>query len=205
MTLNFIKANMDSLNANYWNTRYHEKRMGWDIGYPSTPLKTYIDQIENKQITILIPGGGNSYEAEYLFQLGFKNVYVVDVAEKTKQNFLERIPTFPKTQFLVSDFFEVTMTFDLILEQTFFCALHPSLRQDYTKKMHQLLKPSGKLIGVLFDFPLVDGPPFGGSKEEYEGYFKPYFRITILERCYNSIPPRQGKELFFILQHKPKV
>lgn len=191
-------------NAHYWNTRYQENRLGWDIGYPSTPLKTYIDQLVETEIRILIPGGGNSYEAEYLFEKGFTNVFVVDVAETTKENFLNRVPAFPKEQFLVQDFFDLNATFDLVLEQTFFCALHPSYRKSYAKKMNQLLNPKGKLVGLLFDFPLNDGPPFGGSKEEYEGYFKPYFQIEVLEHCYNSIPPRQGKELFFRLKPKSK-
>lgn len=192
----------DNLDAHYWNTRYKENRLGWDIGCPSTPLKTYIDQIDNQEIGILIPGGGNSYEAEYLFNQGFKNTYVVDVAATAKDNFFKRFPEFPNHQFLVKDFFKLTEKFDLILEQTFFCALHPSLRRAYAEKMHELLKPHGKLAGVLFDFPLDGGPPFGGSKEEYLQYFEPYFVIEVMERCYNSILPRQGNELFFRLSKK---
>ncbi|MFS4468005.1 hypothetical protein [Maribacter sp. 2210JD10-5] len=46
---------------NYWTKRYHEEETGWDIGYPSTPLKAYIDQLEDKMISILIPGAGNAY------------------------------------------------------------------------------------------------------------------------------------------------
>ncbi|MGD1946397.1 MAG: SAM-dependent methyltransferase [Croceivirga sp.] len=194
----------DTLSAEYWNTRYQENQLGWDIGYPSTPLKTYIDQLKDKEIKILIPGGGNSYEAEYLFKMGFKNVFVVDVAETAKVNFLERVPIFPQEQFLISDFFDLHGSFDLILEQTFFCALHPSLRNEYARKMNDLLHPKGRLAGVLFNFPLNDGPPFGGSKEEYQRCFEPYFTIVVMEDCYNSIPPRQGKELFFKLCPKPK-
>ena len=192
----------DGLDAHYWDSRYKENRLGWDIGYPSTPLKEYIDQLEDKSIKILIPGGGNSYEAEYLFQKGFENVFVVDVSHSAKENFLERFPDFPEHQFVVNDFFNLEDRFELILEQTFFCALHPSRRRNYSKKMYELLKPKGKLAGVLFDFPLAEGPPFGGSKEEYSGYFEPHFYIKKLERCFNSIPPRQGKELFFKLQPK---
>lgn len=191
----------NTLNAHYWNTRYQENRLGWDIGYPSTPLKTYIDQLDDKSLRILIPGGGNAYEAEYLFKNGFKNTSVVDLAETTKPNFLKRFPEFPEDQFLVQDFFDLEATFDLILEQTFFCALHPSLRKNYAKKMHELLSANGKLVGLLFDFPLDGGPPFGGSVEEYRSYFEPYFTIEVLEPCYNSIKPRQGKELFFKVKH----
>lgn len=182
----------------YWNTRYKEGTTGWDIGHISSPLKAYINQLEDKSLKILIPGGGNSYEAEYLFKKGFKNVTIVDISETALRNVQKRVPNFPKSQLILQDFFEFEGSFDLIIEQTFFCALDPILRKEYAKKMHSLLKPKGKLMGVLFDFPLTsDGPPFGGSKEEYLTYFNPYFTIEILERCYNSIPPRDGRELFF--------
>lgn len=192
----------NSLDANYWNTRYRENRMGWDIGYPSTPLKVYIDQLPDKSIEILIPGGGNAYEAEYLFDQGFENVVVVDLAETAKDGFLKRAAGFPESQFLVQDFFELKGCFDLILEQTFFCALNPELRQAYAKNMYELLKPNGKLVGVLFDFPLKGGPPFGGSKEEYLTYFEPFFNIEVMEPCYNSILPRKNSELFIVLSKK---
>ena len=109
-----------TLDAEYWDSRYRGDQLGWDIGYPSTPLQTYIDQLTDKEIRILIPGGGNSYEAEYLFNQGFKNVFVVDVAETTKGNFLKRVPKFPEGQFLVQDFFTLESTFDLIFEQSQF-------------------------------------------------------------------------------------
>lgn len=32
------------------------------------PLKVYFDQLTNKDLKILIPGGGNSHEAEYLLK-----------------------------------------------------------------------------------------------------------------------------------------
>ena len=65
------------LNTNYWSKRYQNNETAWDIGAPSTPLKEYIDQLENKNIKILIPGCGNAYEAQYLFENGFKNVFVI--------------------------------------------------------------------------------------------------------------------------------
>ena len=36
-----------SLDSNSWNQRYISKNTGWDIGFVSTPIKDYIDQINN--------------------------------------------------------------------------------------------------------------------------------------------------------------
>ncbi len=191
---------MIKLDENFWTERYELNESGWDIGKISMPLKSYIDQLSNKNIKILIPGGGNSYEAEYLFKKGFNNVFVVDLSKIPLENIKKRCANFPAAQLLHQNFFELDMTFDLIIEQTFFCALNPSLREKYAKKMHKLLNKNGKLVGLLFDDELnKDHPPFGGCKKEYETYFNPYFEIKLMERAHNSIEKRAGRELFINL------
>lgn len=180
-----------------WNDKYIANNTGWDIGNISTPLKEYIDQLADKNIKILIPGCGNSYEAEYLHKKGFKNVYVIDIAKKALENFKKRVPDFKDEHLIHGDFFKLKEQFDLIIEQTFYCAINPEMRDAYVKKMYELLNVNGKLVGLLFQFPLTEkGPPFGGSKSEYLKRFSKYFKIEILENCYNSITPREGKEVF---------
>lgn len=194
---------MPDLNNQYWNNRYVTDDFSWDIGDISLPLKTYIEQLKNKEASILIPGAGNAYEVEFLFRKGFKNITVLDFAETPLQNIKKRFPDFPDKQLLQQDFFEHQGQYDLIIEQTFFCAINPSLRMQYVKRMHQLLKPNGKLIGLLFnDVMNSDKPPFGGNKKEYETLFSSTFNIKVLETCYNSIKPRQGRELFMIIENK---
>lgn len=181
----------------YWTKRYKEDNTGWDIGYVSTPLKEYFDQLEDKSLKILIPGCGNAYEAKYLFENGFKNVFLLDISDEPLKKFKIENPGFPSAQLIHADFFDHFDKYDLIVEQTFFCALNPDLREDYCLQMLKLMKPERKLIGVLFDIPLFeDHPPFGGNKKEYQKLFEKYFKIEILEECYNSIPPRMGNEVF---------
>ncbi|MFS4491459.1 methyltransferase domain-containing protein [Maribacter sp. 2308TA10-17] len=189
----------------YWTKRYQEERTGWDIGYPSTPLQEYIDQLEDKSISILIPGAGNAYEAEYLWKQGFQNVHVMDISEFPLKQFQERNPEFPEEQLLLEDFFLHETQYDLIFEQTFFCSFVPTdeNRNRYATQMAKLLKPKGKLVGVWFDIPLtgdIEKRPFGGDKELYLSYLEPTFKTITFERCRNSIPPRVGNELFGIFQ-----
>jgi thiopurine S-methyltransferase len=70
------------------------------------------------------------------------------------------------------------------------------LRSKYGEKVATLLKPGGKLIGLLFNRTFDSGPPFGGNQEEYENYFSAHFSVTGFEACHNSIAPRSGSELF---------
>ncbi len=193
--------NLD-LNPKYWNDRYLSNELGWDVGHVSPPLKNYVDQLTDKSMKILIPGAGNSYEAEYLFNNGFKNVFLCDYAEKPLKNFSERVPNFPKEQLLQVNFFDLKgHSFDLILEQTFFCALNPNLRSNYFQKMKELLSPNGQLVGVLFNDPMnTDKPPYGGNQLQYYSYFKNMFKIKTFEKCYQSVPERAGRELFINLQ-----
>ncbi|MHB1146902.1 MAG: class I SAM-dependent methyltransferase [Lutibacter sp.] len=187
----------------YWESKYSTEATGWDIGYASAPLVDYFKQLTNKKLKILIPGGGNCYEAEYLFEQGFKNIFVIDIAEQPLKNLKTRFPDFPDNHLIHDDFFNHQGKYDLIVEQTFFCALDPVLRKKYVEKMADLLKVNGKLTGLLFDFELTDdGPPFGGAADEYSQLFSEKFTLKKLERCYNSIQPRAGRELFFIFEKK---
>lgn len=193
---------MDKLSREYWESRYADKQTGWDAGSITTPIKTYVDQLEDKSIKILIPGAGNAHEAIYMHEHGFSNVYVCDWAAQPLHQLKEKAPNFPEDHLIYEDFFKLAIyDFDLIIEQTFFCALPPILRADYVAKMHQLLKQDAKLVGLLFKFPLSEnGPPFGGSQEEYQDRFSKHFDQIHIEDCYNSIKPRKGAELFIQIQ-----
>ena len=191
----------------YWSARYDEARTGWDIGYPSTPLKTYIDQLADKNIRILIPGAGNAYEAAYLFEQGFFNTVILDISPIPLEAFGHRFPKFPKQQLVNDNFFSYQGQFDLIIEQTFFCSMPPlpTNRKAYATQMSKLLKPGGKLVGLWFDIPLTGDlvkRPFGGTKEEYLTYLEPYFSVKTFAPAHNSIPPRAGNELFGIFIKK---
>lgn len=193
---------MEKLNKEYWENRYKKEETGWAIGSISTPIKTYIDQLTDKSLKILIPGAGNGYEFDYLIQKGFNNVTVIDIAKQPILELIERNPS-KKSNIMECDFFKLNEKYDLILEQTFFCALDPKLRKKYVEQMHHLLYPKGKLVGLLFDFPLTnEGPPFGGCTEEYYSLFERTFKIKTLTTSYNSIKPRENRELFFIFEAK---
>jgi len=189
------------LTESFWDNRYKLHDTGWDLGEISPPLKAYFDGLTNKDLKILIPGGGNSHEAEYLHNNGFKHVYVIDLSKTALENLKLRVPSFPENHLIHGDFFDIDMVFDIIMEQTFFCAINPNLRHAYAEKAFNLLNKTGQIIGLLFDAPLNETrPPFGGSKAEYLHYFKPYFDVSLMEVCYNSHQTRAGRELFIRLK-----
>jgi methyl halide transferase len=185
------------LSKDYWNKRYEAEQTGWDLKAVSPPLKAYIDQLTDKDLRILIPGCGSGYEAEYLANQGFQHITVVDIAPLAVEKMKNHFADYQNINIFCEDFFTHTGEYDLILEQTFFCAIDPVLRPKYVQKMSELLAENGKLVGLLFGVDFPNNPPFGGSREEYLGLFSDRFAVNVLETCYNSVKPRQGSELFF--------
>jgi SAM-dependent methyltransferase len=189
----------------FWDNRYLNNETGWDMKQVSPPLKGYIDSIKNTDLKILIPGCGNAYEAEYLLKKGFKNVTLIDfskiVTDRLKEKYKDR-----QISIVNENFFDHRGVYDLILEQTFFCALEPSLRARYVEKCYGLLKDDGKIAGVLFNKKFASTePPFIATDKEYKQLFQPFFTFLKFENCYNSIAPRMGYELFFEFEKKALI
>lgn len=184
------------LDKDYWSQRYQNKSDAWDIGYEAPAIKKILNEIQDKNISILIPGCGNAYEAAYAYNIGFHNTYVIDWAAEPLENFKKNYPQFPKEQIIQSDFFAFEGQFDLIIEQTFFCAIQTTLREKYVEKVASLLKDNGQLRGLLFNCHFEkEGPPFGGSTQEYKKLFEKHFDILSMDTCVDSIVPRQGNEV----------
>ena len=188
------------LDQAYWDAQYRAKATGWDLGTVSPPIQELIDTIEDKNSAILIPGGGNSYEAEYLLQQGFTNITVIDIAPTLIEVLQQKFVNQPHVKIILGDFFEHQGQYDWIIEQTFFCALPPTMRPKYVWKMHQLLAPKGKIAGLLFNREFEEGPPFGGNKVEYINLFSGAFTILKMDVCTNSVVPRANSELFIELE-----
>ena len=187
----------------FWNNQYNANTTGWDLGQVSPPIKDYIDQLRDKNLRILIPGCGNSYEAEYLLQNGFTNITLIDIAPTLVKQLQQKFINNPNIKIILGDFFYHDGEYDLILEQTFFCAINPLLRKDYVAKMKALLATNGKLAGVLFNKEFEQqGPPFGGCKSQYISLFENDFYLKTFEPCHNSFAKRQGTELFINLVKK---
>lgn len=200
----------DHFDAAYWQARHTTPgRAQWDAGRVTPPLQAYFDQLDlAPQPRILIPGAGHAHEAEYLHRRGFQHVVVADFAPAPLAELAARVPDFPAANLWQADFFALNLVekFDLLIEQTFFCALAPAQRPAYAQQCARLLRPGGKLVGLLFetDFAGATEPPFGGTRAEYQAYFAPYFDFIHFDTAHNSLPARRGRELFICLQKQPE-
>ena len=195
----------NSLDNSFWNIRYQNNQTGWDLGEISNPIKKWFDNQENKKINILIPGAGKGHEVKYGFENGFENIFYMDFSSRASDLFKEICPRFPKDQILIGDFFSLKkpLFFDVIIEQTFFCAIDPTLRPNYIKKTNEILKENGKIIGLLFNREFdTNGPPFGGTEKEYRGLFNSKFNFKKFENSLLSSLPRKEYEFWIELIKK---
>ena len=108
--------------------------------------------------------------------------------------------------------------FDFIFDYTFFCALHPTMRSSWGKRMAQLLTPgTGRLLTIIFPVlpataDRMDGPPYPVTVDDYRAALEPH-GIVMDERTASdddistdkssspvrihpeTVGPRVGKEL----------
>ena len=104
-------------------------------------------------------------------------------------------------EFIQADFFDLPSSlrgpYDWIFEHTFFCAFDPALRDRYIETAADLLKPSGRLLGIFFNIQPESGPPFGATRQELIDRFTPRFNL-IFDAVPRSLPNREGKELLML-------
>lgn len=191
------------LDQAYWNERWQKQETGWDMGQASPPITEYMAQYPNKAARILIPGCGNAYEAEFLVNNGFTNITLIDIAPEAVERLKAKFADHATVRVLCEDFFEHQGQYDLIIEQTFFCAIPPAKRIAYAQRAAALLSDKGKVVGLLFNRQFHQPhPPFGGDTAEYIPVFEPHFSVDTMAECYNSIPPRAKSEVFINLVKK---
>ena len=145
-----------------WEDRYREGTTRWER--PALH-PTFIDWKESGVLApcrILVPGAGRSTEPLALAEAGF-TVTVVDAAPTavaTQRARLERVHM--KAQVELADLFawQPPAPFDAVYDQACLCALPPKLWPDYVARLHDWLRPGGRLFILFMQTGKDGGPPF---------------------------------------------
>jgi methyl halide transferase len=189
-----------------WQRHYDENDMGWDLGQVAPPFIRLWEEGQLPLGKVLIPGCGRGHEVLYLAGNGF-DVTGVDYSEGAVshlQNALKERNL--KGQILHQDFFSLENShdglYDLVIEQTFFCAISPRQRTGYVQNVLRLLKPGGMLVGLFYHTDKEGGPPYNTTREDIESHFLENFEILKLEKEAKSAEQRKDKEWLAILKKK---
>jgi cyclopropane fatty-acyl-phospholipid synthase-like methyltransferase len=190
-----------------WQRHYDEGDLGWDLGQVAPP---FIKLFESKTILpgkTLIPGCGRGHEVIYLAENGFE-VTAVDYSPGAVNHLKSTVQERNlKCEVLHLDFFGIDSShngvYDLLIEQTFFCAISPEQRSSYVSTVARALKKGGMLAGLFYNTGEEEGgPPFNTTREDIKKYFSDSFEIRQLSKAEDSAEQRKNKEWLAILIKK---
>ncbi len=187
-----------------WQKHYDDNDLAWDLGEVSPPFVRLWEDKVLKAGTLIIPGCGQGHEVVYFAERGFRVTGIdfssgaVDLLARSLKN--KNL----NADVLHRDFFELDEThnraYDALLEQTFFCAIHPDQREAYVETVSRILKPGGTLAGLFYETGEEGGPPFNTTGEDIRSYFGKEFDIERLEKCAFSIERRRDKEWLAVMR-----
>ena len=190
-----------------WQRHYEENDLGWDLGQVAPPFVKLWQEEKLPLGKVLVPGCGRGHEVVFMAENGF-DVTAIDFSSGAvtylknalkKRNLEGRI--------LHQDFFSLDEShegvYDLVLEQTFFCAISPKQRRDYVLNVSRILKPGGILVGLFYHTDEQGGPPYNTTREDIEMHFSKKFEIQELDKTFLSAEQRKDKEWLGILK-KPE-
>ena len=189
-----------------WQGHYESNDLGWDLGQVAPPFVKLLEEGKLPVGNVLVPGCGRGHEVVFLAENGFE-VTAIDFS-RGAVTYLERAleERNLSSRVLHQDFFGLDHShngiYDLILEQTFFCAISPRKRQDYVRNVTRLLKSGGVLVGLFYHTGKEGGPPYNTTREDIERNFSKNFEIQELDKTSLSHEQRKDKEWLGILKKK---
>lgn len=190
----------------YWSDIYRaEESPGWNLNEPAEALKDMLPRLKLSKCRVLVLGCGEGHDAALFASLGHI-VTAVDISPLALKNAKAKYGHMENLNFLEADLFKLPQnfehSFDIVFEHTCYCAINPALRKNLVKVWNRMLTETGFLMGVFFAFEKRKGPPYGGTEWELRQRLKDYYQPLFWGRWKESVPRRQGKELFIYCKKK---
>ena len=178
----------------------------FDAGRSCPQLDIFLEQ--NKGMleggTAVIPGCGRGYDVA-TFSKYCKEVVGLELAPTAVASAQEYLgDSYKNVSVILGDFLKDTgkTQYDIGYDYTFFCALHPDMRDSWASSWAANIRPEGLLITLIF--PVLPeelrgqaGPPWPVWPELYSEYLEKHgFSLHSLEKVPDSgsHPGREGKE-----------
>ncbi len=187
-----------------WQGHYDSDDLKWDLGKPAPPFIEFWEQTPPAPGEAIVPGCGRGHEVVFLLERGFRVTavdYAAGAVERLRRSLDDKGLA---ADVLQHDFFELDashdLRYDLMLEHTFFCAIHPSRRGQYVDTAARIVKPGGLLVALFYETGEEGGPPFNTPESEVRRHFSERFLIERLEKSLNSDERRKDKEWFALLR-----
>ena len=186
-----------------WEKAWREGRTGWDAGGSPPILHELVQAGALPSGRALVPGCGAGYDV-FTLAADDREVIGLDVAPTAAARFEalreERGIATDRARIVTEDFFAYRpeAPFDLIWDYTFLCALDPSVRPVWARKVDELLAPEGEILTLIFPAvdapPLGEGPPFPLRPDDVRALLEPTFEAIELRPVERSHEGREGME-----------
>ncbi|KAF9612272.1 hypothetical protein IFM89_038842 [Coptis chinensis] len=173
-----------------WDKCWEQSLTPWDLGRP-TPIVLHLLQTGALPAgRVLVPGCGSGHD---VIEIAGPERYVVglDVSEnaikKAREVLLISISLLSPSPYPDAD---------IVRNCRFFCAIEPSMRPAWASRVHDLLKPDGELITLMFPVDdRIGGPPYKVSLPDYEEVLHPMgFKAVCVEDNELAVGGRKGIE-----------
>jgi len=169
-----------------WEGRYQADDAPWDLGAAPPHLDDLVASLALRPLDVLIPGGGRGHDAVPWARAGHR-VTVLDVAPTAiAQGRVVLAAHGVEVECVVGDLFDLPAglvnAFDVVWEQTCFCAIDPAQRVAYVEAMAAALRPCGRLHGVLWEHGKEGGPPWSITPTVVQQALETCFDVERLER-----------------------
>jgi len=189
-----LSTKEDPATPAFWDVRFRDKRTPWDAASTPPDLERYLAQ-ESGGARVLIPGCGSAYEVRTFSEKGC-DVVAIDFSVAAVQRAREVLGAL-QGAVLLGDFFSYDFgrtPFDVIYERAFLASLPRKMWPDYARRVGELLRPGGRLIGFFVYGEQQGGPPFCLKTGELAGLFGDKFEKTAESVATASVPVFKGKE-----------
>lgn len=194
---------------NPWEERWQARSTPWDLGGSPPVLASLVERDALPHGRVLVPGCGAGWD---VFELasGGREVVGLDLAPSARTVFEaerdRRGLDSARARIEIADFFTwpADEQFDLVWDHTFFCALPPDLREQWARRMQELVRPGAELVTLVFPVrepqwpPLgsdpSQGPPYPVHPDLYRRHLGPGFEELELAPVTQPSPGRRGLE-----------
>lgn len=149
-----------------WEQKFRDRETPWERPGLHPALADW-DMLLRAQpgARVIVPGCGRAPELVHLASLGL-DVTAADLSETAIAWQTAQLEEHGQSAHLhLGDVlaYRPPQAVDFVYEQTFLCAIHPRLREDYETALCEWLKPGGALLALFMQKDEPGGPPYGCS------------------------------------------
>ncbi len=194
----------------FWQGIYDAGNPRFDVGAASPPLVDWLDANPSGPGRAVVPGCGYGHDVIELARRGLFAVgidFVTDAIMSARAA-AQRAGVAARAHFLDQDVFALSSEhdggYDLLFEQTCYCAIDPSRRDEYAALAARLVAPGGLLLFVVYPADgHQGGPPFAIDPDEIGPRFDEEFELLRMGLpARTSKPTRADKEQFAVLRRR---